>query len=228
MADIVKEIHNSKPDRFRSSIVQNNFKRLAVISRPTETDPIIAFPSVITSRIAEYIDNEGYRLMLGYDGWMEYVFNKYFKDRKEIYIPWNGFQNKFDFEDNVILPGLAAIEKMKEIANQVSPVFNTFDHETQLKIICNGCKLLGKDLDMPVDFVFSYYPTEYERYVVHTDLNDILHFTLAMAYHYNIPIFNLYDLQGAFQLKEFLDSRKRDIFDGNETIPEITGGRFTT
>ncbi len=33
---------------------------------------------------------------------------------------------------------------------------------------------------------------------------------------------------GAFQLKEFLDSRKADKTYGNETIPEITGGRFTT
>lgn len=69
--------------------------------------------------------------------------------KKEIFIPWKGFQNSTsDF--------IGACDKAKEIAEDVIPWWYTMNKWPQILHGRNVYQVLGKDLKTPVDFVICW------------------------------------------------------------------------
>ena len=106
--------------------------------------------------------------------------------RKEIYIPWNGFQRRSDQETGVILASaLPNAREAMEMAKRYHPAWERLRQGARLLQSRNGHQILGRDLDDPSDVVICW-----------TDGGTIKGGTgqaLRIAQDLGIPVLNLGD-----------------------------------
>ena len=214
-ATSVEEYQN--PDPFRSRIVQNHYFKYAGIGSRTAGYNIVE----ILKRIAYYLYEKGYTLASGGAARSDAAFESQAGTRKEIYIPWNGYNKRYSSEEGVFLPSPETIEKATEIARKFHPRFDYLSEAAKLLMIRNGYQILGRNLDTPVDFVVCYTSDGCESALTRTILTGGTGQAISIAYNYNVPIFNIFNPESAYKLKELLDSRE-NTFDGNETLPKNT------
>jgi len=102
----------------------------------------------LMSSIAEYLSNQGYILRSGGAEGADKAFEQGCKGDKEIFIPWNGFNN---------LSQLYPLTKeCFELASQFHPVWDKLSQGAK-KLHARNCQqILGKDLNNPVDFVICW------------------------------------------------------------------------
>ena len=76
---------------------------------------------------------------------------------KEIYIPWNGFQQRFDQEPGVILASaLPKAREAMEIAKRYHPAWNRLSHGTRILQSHNCHQILGRNLDNCSDLIICW------------------------------------------------------------------------
>jgi predicted NAD-dependent protein-ADP-ribosyltransferase YbiA (DUF1768 family) len=77
--------------------------------------------------------------------------------RKEIYIPWNGFQKRSDQEPGVILASaLPKAREAMEMAKRYHPAWERLSQGARLLQSRNGHQILGRDLDDPSGVVICW------------------------------------------------------------------------
>jgi hypothetical protein len=77
--------------------------------------------------------------------------------RKEIYIPWNGFQKRSDQEPGVILASaLPRAREAMEMAKRYHPAWERLSQGARLLQSRNGHQILGRDLDDHSDVVICW------------------------------------------------------------------------
>lgn len=97
---------------------------------------------------------------------------------KQIFLPWNGFCNKFADGKNYIVPALNL-----DYVNKYHPAAERLKPGAQKLMSRNTYQVLGPNLDDPVDFVLCW--TKDGKYVGGTAQ------AMRIADDWNVPIFNL-------------------------------------
>jgi hypothetical protein len=117
--------------------------------------------------------------------------------RKEIWIPWTGFQKR----DSHYLPGLVHVE----VASKLHPVWNKLSRGAQALHARNVGQILGVDLKKPVQFVVCYTPDGVEEASQVSRITGGTGTAIKLASLNNIPIFNLKNDDGFSRLEDFLE-----------------------
>lgn len=73
---------------------------------------------------------------------------------KEIYIPWEGFQNRNEGEGNVFIRG--GCPKALDIVSKVHPAWGKLSRGARALHARNVYQVLGKDLNTPSSFLICY------------------------------------------------------------------------
>lgn len=128
------------------------------------------------SDISLFLDKKGYILRSGGADGADSAFEKN-AIQKEIYLPWNGFNGRYDnfFEVN---------EECIKMAEKFHPYWSNLKDSVKKLHARNCFQVLGKDLNSPSKFLICWTPKGEE--VGGTSQ------ALRIAKHFNIKIFNLY------------------------------------
>ena len=130
----------------------------------------------LMTKIAKYLYKEDYILRSGGAEGADTAFELGAGDKKEIFLPWKGFnnsKNKF-----IEIP-----KKAYEIASEFHPVWNTLKDYVKALHARNSLQVLGKDLNTLSDFIICW--TKNGSMIGGTAQ------ALRIAKAYDIPIFNL-------------------------------------
>ena len=98
----------------------------------------------------------------------------------EIYLPWPGFQGRYDYCD---INAMYAHPDAHKIASQYHPKWNMLKRGAQALHSRNVCQILGKNLKTPSKFVICYTPNGSGSGGTGQ--------ALRMARAYGIPVFDL-------------------------------------
>lgn len=151
----------------------------------------------LMTEIAIHLDNLGYTLNSGGATGSDSAFEKGSK-RKQIFLPWNGFENKFIDNVSYFIP-----EYNETYVRKYHPKFNKLSKKSRLLMSRNTYQVLGKDLKTPVDFVLCYT----ENALMKGGTSQ----ALRIAKDYHIPVFNFGDRKAIKDFGSYI-SQTRDLF----------------
>lgn len=152
--------------------------------------------AVITS-IAKQLDAQGYTLRSGgADG-----ADTYFElgsTKKEIYLPWRGFNGNLSPLFNV---GQTALE----IAQRHHPGWDRLKDSVKKLMARNVYQVLGLDFKTPVDFVVCWTDDGCEHESTRTQYTGGTGLAIAVASRLNIPVYNIAN-EESLEILQFLIS----------------------
>jgi len=132
---------------------------------------------ILIKNIANYLCNKNYILRSGGADGADLAFESGANDKKEIFIPWKGFNNSKSELYNI------PYEAFK-IAEKFHPVWNKLSEPVKLLHARNVLQILGKDLKTLSSFVICW--------TKNGGLAGGTAQALRIAKYYKLPIFNLY------------------------------------
>lgn len=104
----------------------------------------------------------------------------------EIYLPWNGFEEKWaDYQSYYLQPSVATYKKAEAIAAHFHPVWNRLSERARKLQTRNVFQVLGWDLESPSDFVICWTPDG--------KASGGTGQAIRIAQAYNIPVYNIYN-----------------------------------
>lgn len=221
MDNHIEENTTPLAERFRTMIEPNNFKRYAGMNAIEISENMLVYQ--VIEKISTYLNFKGYTLVVNSIEGIKNLFENGSEFRKEIFIPFDGFNGKYntdvgvyslDFIGKVFSSSKERMCKAINIARKFHPNFDQLDDKDKLTIVCCSYQILGLNLDTPVDFVVCYTLDGCESNTTCTKETGVIGQSISIAHYYNVPIFNLYNTQSVYRLKAYLDS-KEGIFDGN-------------
>ena len=141
---------------------------------------------------AKELDSKGYTLRSGGAGGADALFEENHTGTKEIFLPWEGFNNN---------PSklLHISKEAEDMAVKYYPSQEGLRNSSPgvLKLMARNCyQVLGKNLDDPTDFIVCWTPSEN-----HGGTSQ----ALRIAKDKGIRFYNLADPRHVTQLLEFLD-----------------------
>lgn len=141
--------------------------------------------------IAENLDRIGYILRSGGANGADTFFEKHTL-RKEIYLPWKGFNSNESPLYNIS-------EKAMTIAENYHPSWDRLTLNGRKLMARNCYQVLGENLDKPSDFIVCYTPDG--------KASGGTGQALRIAEDFNIPIFNLYFSDSKSNLLNYLNMK---------------------
>lgn len=135
--------------------------------------------------IANKLALAGYTLNSGGADGADTAFELGAGSKKQIFIPWNGYNDK-----NLIYP---IHKECYEIAAEFHPAWDRLSGGARALMARNVLQVLGKDLDEPVDFVVCWTPDAVYRRKDRTVATGGTGLAISVADTNGIPIFNLAD-----------------------------------
>lgn len=140
--------------------------------------------------IATFLAKEGYTLRSGgaegADAAFEVGADVVDCTLKEIYIPWDGFQNRNEGSGSVFIRG--GCSKALDIVSKVHPAWEKLSRGARALHARNVYQVLGKDLNTPSSFLICYAP-ELSNGQVKGGTNT----AVQIARQNNIQVLNLYN-----------------------------------
>lgn len=168
-------------------------------SRATPEDILIEMRS-----IAETMSDKCYALRsggaIGADSAFETGCRSSDNDFREIFIPWNGFNTRYESLFNIIPDNGLNIDQAIKIAKSVHPFWDNLDPPARRLHTRNVFQVLGKDLrshSMCVICWMKVSDNPYSRSGTST--------AISIAERNNIPVFNLYNESDKNKLKEIIE-----------------------
>lgn len=149
-------------------------------------------PSVIINdmnNIAFFLNKLGYTLRSGGAAGADAAFEKYAGDLKEIYLPWERFNNN----PSTLYP---ATNEARKIAATIHPHWKTMKARSRMFHARNIHQVLGFDCKSPVDFVVCWTSDGKATGGTATAIN--------LATKRNIPVYNLFNTKDKKDLSIFL------------------------
>jgi hypothetical protein len=137
---------------------------------------------------ATYLQTEGYILRSGAARGADEAFEKGAKDNKEIFLPWDRFNNHPS-------PWLFT-DAAYEMAKKYHPAWNRCNEMARMMHARNCHQILGHDLATPSDFVLCWT----ERGLMKGGTAQALRIAIA----YKIPIYNFGHLKNTSDISDFL------------------------
>lgn len=145
------------------------------------------------SKLATRLDDLGFILRSGSAGGADEAFEKG-AVRKEIFLPWKGFnKNRSQLFD-------VSTEALK-LAEQLHPAFNRLSQGAQKLMARNGYQLLGCNLREPSQFVVCWTPDGCESGERRSGKTGGTGQAIDLASRYDIPVFNLNNPNAIDRLK---------------------------
>lgn len=146
------------------------------------------------TEIASKLDNLGYILYSGGASGADEAFEKGARN-KIIFLPWNGFNNKYSDNAQYIVP-----EYNEELIRKYHPKFSSLSSGALKLMSRNSYQVLGPDLKSQVDFIICW--TKDGKASGGTGQ------ALRIAKNYKIPVFNLKNDNSYSELFTFLNFNK--------------------
>jgi hypothetical protein len=114
--------------------------------------PIPTMTSII--HLSKFLSENNFILRSGGAPGADIAFQNGCTGKREIYLPWKGFNNV----EGIIAPNIDNWNEAVKIAEKYHPAWNKLS-EAAIKLMGrNTYQILGKDLKTPVDFVVCYTP----------------------------------------------------------------------
>lgn len=148
--------------------------------------------------IAGLLADWGYTLRSGHADGADLAFEKgciAANGNKEIFIPWGGYNGHTAGDTSCIIA--PHTREHEFLARTYHPNWKACDLNVRLLLARNGCQILGRNLDSPVDFVVCWTPNASGAGGTGQALR------IARAHH--IPIYDLADLSQAQALAAFIE-----------------------
>lgn len=136
---------------------------------------------VLMGKIAKKLESEGWTLRSGGAPGADTFFDVV--ERKEIYLPWAGFQD-LKGKGYIDASKLPTAKQAEEITSGFHPNWEKLTQGGKRLMSRNAMQILGADLKTPTKYVIAW--TKDGGATGGTGQ------ALRMAAHYNIPIFNLF------------------------------------
>lgn len=142
--------------------------------------------------------DRGYTLRSGGADGMDSLFEEGFPDRKEIYLPWKGF-NKNNSSLHNITP------EAMELASQHHPVWNKLTDGPRRLMARNCYQVLGQYLNEPSDILVCYTWDGCESYRTRDIKTGGTGLAIELASLYKIPVINMFNQDWEAKLMLTLD-----------------------
>jgi hypothetical protein len=130
----------------------------------------------LMTKVAEFLYKQNYNLRSGSADGADQAFEKGAKEKKEIFLPWKGFNDSTSTLYEI--PERAFI-----IAEAVHPAWNKCNDQHRRFHARNVLQVIGKDLNDPSDFLICW--TKNAMLIGGTAV------AIRIAILYEVPIFNL-------------------------------------
>lgn len=135
--------------------------------------------------IAKILKEAGYILNSGGAPGADETFELGAGDQKQIFVPWNGFQNK-----KLIYP---IHKECYEIAKPLHPAWDKLSDPIKALMARNTMQVLGKNLNEPVEFTLCWTPDGCISHEERTYQTGGTGLAISVSSKNNIPVFNLAD-----------------------------------
>lgn len=130
----------------------------------------------LMTKTARYLYFKGYTLRSGGAIGADSAFEIGAGEKKEIFLPWKGFNDNTSELYNIP-------EEAYKIAAKFHPVWDNLKDYVKQVHARNSCQVLGKDLKTPSDFVICWTPK--------AKMKGGTAQAIRIAIAYDIPVFNL-------------------------------------
>jgi hypothetical protein len=147
--------------------------------------------------IAKLLNTKGYTLRSGGADGSDTIFESVHSGKKEIYIPWKGFNNS----DSELYTQPQAT---KEISSKAHPAYFNLKEPVQKLMDRNVLQVLGSDLKTPSDFVICYTPDGCESSKTRSSKTGGTGLAITVASNRNIPVFNVFNDTSYDKLVKYL------------------------
>lgn len=118
----------------------------------------------------------------------------------EIYLPWNGFSDRYHGEGAGAFIVVKDIEQARDIASVIHPAWKTLKPSVKNLHARNCYQILGSDLETPSRFVVCYAQPTPDGYVKGGTRTAVV-----LAKNHGIEVFNLYFPEVQKRLIQFVD-----------------------
>lgn len=149
-------------------------------------------------KTASRLEELGYTLRSGAADGADAAFEAGVKERKEIFLPFKGFNNHPSAYDT---PSSGAAE----IAKLIHPAWGALSETARKLQARNSHQILGADLRTPVEFVVCWTPNGEETEADRTRDTGGTGQAISLASRWRIPVFNLQREDALSRLKLYLD-----------------------
>ena len=147
------------------------------------------------AKIAKAFSAKGFTLRSGGAKGADQAFEHNWSGPKEIYLPWNGYENKWR-KNGYIIPAID--ERHIALAASVHPAWERCSAGAQKMHSRNTCQVLGENLDKPATLLVCW--------TVNAELRGGTAVAIKIAMQNNIPVFNIADNNAIRLLREFYNS----------------------
>lgn len=146
------------------------------------------------TRIAAWMHDRDYWLRSGGADKADLAFEAGASDKKEIFLPWKGFNGSKS-------PLFHVSKEAFDLAARFHPNWGAVKKQGSQKLLArDGYQVLGKTLDDPVEFVVCWTSDG--------EASGGTGQAMRIAAYYEIPTFNLHDETAAKRLHDFVISRE--------------------
>ena len=164
-------------------------------------------PLEIRKKMTEYagrLEKIGYILRSGGANGADLAFENGVLSKKEIYLPFHGFNNNKSM--------LFHIKKeCYEIASKLHPVWNNLGDFVKKAMARNVYQVLGYELDKPSEFVLCYTPDGAKTKEECTKDTGGTGMAIKIASQYNIKIFNFKNKNDLEEFEIFLNNLEKKL-----------------
>lgn len=137
---------------------------------------------------------------------MDSLFEVCWSSNKEIYIPWNGFNNRWDGKDGAIfIPNSSpVIQQAQNVVSKVHPVWSRLKSGAKALHTRNVFQALGQYLIDPADICIYYAPI-----TASGEVDGGTRTAVEICKSYNVPTFNLKITDDVVALRALLNTWKQ-------------------
>lgn len=154
----------------------------------------------ILASVAAKLDTQGWTLRSGGAEGADTAFEEA-STRKEIYIPWDGYNDRETDLRTVFRLSDGDYEGARQIASTIHPNWNRLSNGVKCLHARNVYQVLGLTLDMPSKFLVCYAPTGWDHEVIGGTRTAVV-----LAQEWGIPVFNIHYVKDSTRLLKFLEA----------------------
>lgn len=158
----------------------------------------------IIDEIGEVATKNNWTLRSGAADGMDTLFESVWNDNKEIFLPYEGFNHRFDgLQGAILVDDPLLLLGAQSIASKVHPVWKKLDKRAKNMHTRNVFQALGEDLISPSDICIYYAPVSKDG-----EVEGGTRTAVVICNGCGIPTYNLRNTDDVIRLRAFLEQWK--------------------